>query len=211
MENNDKGWFDANRDTFESAVKAPLTALLELGAATFGGTVWVSRPYRDTRFAKDKSPIKPSLFGAVLVPAAAGGPTARSAGLYAGISAEGVRAAGGHHELSTDQLARYRAALDAPQKAAALKAILAAAEPAMALRGNALKTAPRGFARDHPELALLRMKEMILIRAFPPDACGPGLGEEAIAAWRLAIPLLDWFARHVGPPDEAPARRAARR
>lgn len=209
VDHNDKAWFEENRATFEGAVKAPLMALLEAGAEEFGGTVWVSRPYRDTRFARDKSPIKPSLFGSIQVPASAGGATNRAAGLYAGISAEGVRVAGGYHEMSPDQLERYRAAIDTPEQAAALKTVLKKATKTMTLRGEALKSAPKGYARDHPELEFLRMKEVIVMRAFPPAECGDTLEMAALAAWRAAMPLLDWFARHVGPPTEAggPRRR----
>lgn len=207
-ENNEKAWFEANRETFESAVKAPLAALMEAGAEAFGGTVRISRPFRDVRFSQDKTPYKTRLFGA-LHPAEAMGQ--RRAGLYAGVSAEGVRAGAGYYDMAPDQVTRFRAAVADDDKAATLEEALAGAGKTLAVRGRSLKTAPKGYPRDHPRLALLRMKELIVVREFPPEACGAGLGEKVFAVWRAALPVLEWCHRHVGPEEMPEARRPARR
>src|SRR5216684_1938612 len=55
---NSRTYWSAHRDAYEDAVRAPLAALLEDLAGEFGGEVVLFRPYRDTRFAKDKSPYK---------------------------------------------------------------------------------------------------------------------------------------------------------
>jgi len=204
-DNNDKAWFKAHRDTFEAAVKAPLAALLGEGAATFGGTVKLSRPHRDVRFSREKTPYKTSLFGGIHPSAGAG--AGRGSGLYASISAEGVTAAAGYHEMAADQLARFRAALDDAETAAPLERELASARKTLELRGRSLKTAPKGFARDHPRLDLLRMKELILLQRFAPAACGEGLREKVFSTWRAALPVMAWLDCHVGPPEPAERSR----
>ena len=60
-ENNSKEWFDLNRSRYKKLVKEPLKALSEALAPTIGAIDPVlqlkfSRPNRDTRFSKDKSP-----------------------------------------------------------------------------------------------------------------------------------------------------------
>lgn len=203
-DNNEKAWFEANRDTFETAVKAPLAALLADGAETFGGTVKISRPFRDVRFSRDKTPYKDRLFGGIHP--AAKGSSDRGSGLYAAISAEGVVAGAGYHDMAPDQLARYRAALDDETSGATFERALDEAG-AMERRGRSLKTAPKGYARDHPRVDLLRMKEVILIRRFAPADCGKGLREAVFAAWREALPVVEWLDRHVGPAELTDRRR----
>ena len=117
-QNNNKDWFEANRATFESAVKAPLSALMEDAAETFGGQVKLSRPHRDVRFSKDKSPYKRNLFAVLHSFNDENSAQMTAAGLYCSISADGLFAGTGYYEMTPDQLARYRAALgDDPQAA----------------------------------------------------------------------------------------------
>ena len=54
---NTKAWWAKNRSTYNECIKAPMTALLAELEGEFGeGKVY--RPYRDTRFSKDKAPLK---------------------------------------------------------------------------------------------------------------------------------------------------------
>ena len=52
---NSRTYWLEHRDRYESAVRAPLLALVEELAPEFG-TPKVFRPYRDVRFSKDKTP-----------------------------------------------------------------------------------------------------------------------------------------------------------
>lgn len=54
---NSKAWFQAHRDTYDNGVRGPLNELLEELAGD--APVHVSRPNRDLRFSKDKTPYKP--------------------------------------------------------------------------------------------------------------------------------------------------------
>jgi uncharacterized protein (DUF2461 family) len=54
---NTKSFWTAHKDVYETAVKAPMVALLAALEPEFGpGKVF--RPYRDVRYAKDKTPYK---------------------------------------------------------------------------------------------------------------------------------------------------------
>ena len=207
-ENNEKAWFEANRETYERAIRTPFAALLESGAERYGGTVKLSRPHRDIRFSKNKMPYRTNLFGVIRGRNGDGAKVPSAAGLYASLSAEGIYAGSGYYDMSADQLARYRAALDEPTPAAALARAVAAAKKTLTQRGRGLKTAPKGFARDHPHIELLRLKDLIFGRQIAPASCGEGVPEQVFAAWESAMPVLDWLDRHVGA-SELPARERA--
>ena len=68
--NNEKSWFEANRATYEAAIKAPTSALIDAVSAALSqrelpleGTPKRSpfRIHRDVRFSKDKSPYKTNI------------------------------------------------------------------------------------------------------------------------------------------------------
>jgi uncharacterized protein (DUF2461 family) len=65
---------------------------------------------------------------------------------------------------------------------------------------DVLKTAPRGYAKDHPRIDLLRTKGLTIWREGEPE---PWLAtkkakDKVVAVLRAAKPLEDWLAEHVG-------------
>ena len=142
----------------------------ELSGA-FGGQVRVFRQQRDLRFTPDKSPYKTRTYGVLQgVPGAV-------AGLYAQLSARGLYAGTGYHELARDQLERFRAAVADDITGPTLTAAAAAAEHAgLELAGESLRTAPRGHPRDHPRIDLLRRRQLIAGRALRARADRPRCG-----------------------------------
>ena len=194
---NSKAYFAAHRAVFEQQVRGPFEALLDDLSLEFGGEPTVFRQHRDIRFSPDKSPYKTRTYGILHD----GSGTA----WYASVSASGLYAATGYWRMAGDQLERYRAAVS-DELARLLDDARAAG---LELSPPALKTAPRGFPRDHPHAALLRYKDVIAGRALPP---GPALErrdalEFAAATWRAAAPLNAWLAEHVGPAAVTPRRR----
>jgi uncharacterized protein (TIGR02453 family) len=195
---NTKTFWQANKAIYERAVRGPLEELLAELEPEFGpGHPF--RPYRDVRFSKDKSPYKTNAAARV-------GPTG-----YLALSAQGLNAGAGMVHLAPDQLDRFRRAVDEDTTGAALESALAAAE----VDGqewaahDPLKTAPKGYRRDHPRVALLRGRGLIVWHQWPP---GPWLGtaepkERVAAVLRAATPLTDWLTRHVGDTDSPPHRR----
>ena len=167
----------------------------------------VFRQQRDLRFTRDKSPYKTRTYGVLQgVPGAA-------AGLYAQLSARGLYAGTGYHELARDQLERFRAAVADDVTGPTLAAAAAAAENAgLELAGESLRTAPRGYPRDHPRIDLLRRRQLIAGRALPGTG---GIGRDAAlghvaGTWRAAAPLNGWLNEHVGASTIPPQGRRAR-
>jgi len=186
---NSRAWFQAHRDTYERCVRAPLDALVaELEPAFGQGRARVFRPNRDTRFSADKSPYKTQ--AAAMIGA-----------YYVQVSADGLTAGAGYHHMARDQLERYRPAA-AGVAGAELAQLLAGYErDGLELWGEEVRTAPRGWSRDHPRIALLRRKGVVVGRHDPPT---PWLHTAAARQrveelWRAARPLVAWLERQVGP------------
>ena len=153
---NTKQWFTAHRDTYEIAVRGAFEAMMDELADDLGGEVKVFRQHRDIRFSADKSPYKTRTYG-VIRDRPDGAPS-----LYAQVAATGLFAGTGYYILASDQLARFRDAIADDATGPALEQAVAAAEGAgIETYGEALKTAPRGYPRDHPRIVLLRHKSLI--------------------------------------------------
>ena len=193
---NSKAYFTATRELYETEVRDALEDMLEELRGEFGGVVRMFRQHRDLRFSHDKSPYKTRTYGVLQdVPSV-------TTGLYADLSARGLYAGTGYHGMMRDQLERYRAAVLDERAGPALEAAALAAEDAgLELAGEQLRTAPRGFARDHPRIALLRRKALIAGGALPGvDGITRAAALEHVAAsWRAAAPLTAWLDEHVGP------------
>jgi uncharacterized protein (TIGR02453 family) len=194
---NSKAYFTATRDHYEAEVRGGLQAMLDELSATFGGEVKLFRQQRDLRFAPDKSaPYKTRTYGLLhSVP----GP---GTGLYAQLSAGGLYAGTGYHQLGREQLERFRAAVADDAAGGRLAEVVAATRAAgLEVVGESLVTAPRGYPRDHPRVGLLRHKALIAGRSL---AGTTGIDrDEALdhvaSSWRAAEPLNAWLDEHVGP------------
>ena len=144
---NSRAWFAAHRATYDDDVRGALEAMLEELADELGGRVHLFRQHRDVRFSADKSPYKTTTYGLVV------DRPASLAALYAQLSAAGLFAGTGYHVLAADQLARFRDAVADDASGPALERAVAAARAAgLETFGAALKTAPRGYPRDHPRV-----------------------------------------------------------
>jgi uncharacterized protein (TIGR02453 family) len=202
---NSRAWFTAHRDVYERDVREPLEDLLTELAGDFGRDVTVFRQHRDVRFSKDKSPYKTRTYGVLRAPTGA-------SGFYAEVSRAGLYAGTGYYQLASDQLERYRAAV--LEDGAALAGIVTALEAEdFELSGEALKTAPRGFPRDHEHARLLRHKALFGGRRLAPGR--HGIRADAARAhlattWRSAGPLNAWLDEHVGASTLPPEARSGR-
>ena len=164
------------------------------------GPFHLFRPNRDVRFAKDKSPYKTAL-GAV-------GESERAAHFYVQISAAGLFVASGFYHMTSDQLERYRAAVDDARRGGQLVKLVREVEGAgldVHVR-DALKTAPRGYPKDHPRVELLRGKGLTAGTEFPIRKWlhTAAAREKVVQTWAAARPLFGWLERHVGPSTVAP-------
>jgi uncharacterized protein (TIGR02453 family) len=198
---NSKTYFAAHKDIFESAVVAPFRALSDEIEATYG-PLHLFRPYRDVRFSRDKSPYK----------TAQGAVTESEGGAiyYVALSSAGIFAGSGYYRPAPDQLARMREAIDDPKAGPVIeKAVAAARKAGYEVGGDALKTAPKGYAKDHPRIELLRMKGLTVGKSWAPAKWmqTAKAKDRIVEAWRASDPVNSWLAEHVGPstapPDDA--------
>ena len=158
---NSKAFFSAHRATYERSVRGALEAMLEQLADELGGRVRLFRQHRDVRFSADKSPYKTTTYGLIV------DRPDRHAALYAQLSAAGLFAGTGYHALAADQLARLRESVVDDAAGSELERAVAGVEAAgVETFGEALKTAPRGYPRDHPRVRLLRHKSLIAAAAW---------------------------------------------
>lgn len=195
---NSKPYWTDNVEVYQRDVRAPMEALLaELGPefeSDFGTAGKVFRPYRDVRFAKDKTPYKTHC-GGVIESGRGGG------AYYVEVSSAGLRVGGGCFHLEADQLARFRQAIDTEVHGAALEKIIAKLTKAgWTIAGNALRTKPRGYAADHPRLDLLKHRSLYAVRVWDPDDTlhERDCLDRVRTAWRQVRPFNEWARDHVG-------------
>jgi len=196
---NSRAFWQANKDTYEQAVKAPFFELSEAVAKKFG-SLRIFRPYRDTRFSKDKTPYKTQ---AAAVTESEGG-----AAYYVMISAEGLYVGSGYYHLANDQLAKFRDAVADNRTGSKL------ADAVDALRKQkynvdsreSLKRVPRGFDPENPRAELLKLKGIHVGKEFgAPKWLHTATALDRITtAWKAADPVNNWLNRNVGPSTEAP-------
>jgi uncharacterized protein (TIGR02453 family) len=196
---NSKTFWVSNRDRYDASVRAPMDAFLGEVTDEFG-PFHVFRPYRDVRFSKDKTPYKTHI--------GAYGEREGGAGYYVQLSAEGLMAASGYYAMASDQLTRFREAVDDAVLGTDLVARL---EPLVqsGLEIGAvgeLKTAPRGYPRDHPRIDILRRKGLMLSRSWPTSSWlhTRRAATRVVDTWRSADAVNQWLDIHVGPSEEPP-------
>ena len=185
---NSKVYWQDNKAVYDRQVKAPMEELLAELADEFGAGK-IFRPYRDVRFSADKTPYKTNCAATI------------GSG-YVSFSAEGLSVGGGLYMPDPKALARYREAVDKEKSGAELATIVAALHNAgyQTLAHDVLKTAPRGYPKDHPRIDLLRHKGIAMMKTWP---LGAWLGtkkakDRVVETLRAGVPLNDWLARHVG-------------
>jgi uncharacterized protein (TIGR02453 family) len=195
---NSKAFWQANKATFESAVRQPVAALCE-ELADFG-PFHLFRPYNDLRFAKGRPPYKTAQ--------GAYGEGQGGTGYYLQVSAEGLMAAAGYYAMAKDQLERFRAAVAADTTGPEVEELAADLERRGYSIGaiDALKSAPRGFPKDHPRVRILRRKGLMASRSWPPAKWlhTKQAATRVRQAYEDAAPLCAWLDDHVGPSTEPP-------
>jgi len=192
---NSKAYWQQNKSVYENVVRAPMEALLAELASEFGdGKIF--RPYRDIRFSADKSPYKTNLAASL----AKGG--------YISLSASGLGAGSGMYMMAPDQLERFRAAVDDGRKGKQLADLVTklGRSGIEVTAHDVLKTAPKGYPKDHPRIELLRQKGLVAWKQWPVGAwLGTRKAKDRVVTFlRGAKPLNDWLSRNVGsstPPD----------
>lgn len=197
-DDNSREFWQAQADTFAREVKQPMTALLESLPDQYQ-PFRLFRMNRDLRFTRDKSPYKTQQ-GAMS--------EAEGSDYYLHLDGRGLLVAAGAYMMEPDQLERYRAAVDDGRKGKALERILADLERQEVdtedMGVPALKTAPRGYAKDHPRIHLLRQKGVVGWRTLPGTELRDGdrVRDFVVETFTACEPLVGWLGRHVGAPAQ---------
>ncbi len=189
---NTKSFWTAHKEVYDAAVKRPMDALVAALEPEFGKAK-VFRPYRDVRFAKDKTPYKTHQ-GAFV-------PSGPSTGWYVQVGAPGVRVGVGFYEASPARLAAIRTAIAEERRGRQLARIIAKLRrDGWELGGDTLRTSPRGYDPGHPRIELLRHRSMTLGRSygFEPVIHTSELLDLVRSDWRAATPFVRWVTENAG-------------
>ena len=189
---NSKVFWEANKAVYRDQVKAPVEALC--AALEEYGPFHLFRPYNDVRFAKGRPPYKTQQ--------GAYGESEGGAGFYFHISREGLMAATGYYAMMRDQLERFRQAIDAPNTGEEIAGIVAGLAKRYRIGAiDELKTAPKGYPKDHLRIDLLRRKGLMMSIDFgaPKWLHTKQAASKIRDNWRAAEPMNAWLDAHVGP------------
>jgi uncharacterized protein (DUF2461 family) len=114
-------------------------------------------------------------------------------------------------EMASNQLARYRDAVLDDASGSELERLVADARQAgigVEAHGE-LKTAPRGYPKDHPRIELLRYKGLVTWREWPAGAwLGTARAKDRIVSlFEGSKPAVAWLRANVGPTEDASSPR----
>lgn len=199
---NSKAFWEANKATFREVVRQPVEELSE--ALDRYGPFHLFRPHNDLRFSKNKPPYKTHQ--------GAYGESEGGAGHYFHLSAQGLMCGTGYYAMAKDQLARFREAVAADATGGEIESIVADLRRKKFSIGaiGELKTAPRGYPKDHPRIELIRRKGLMASKEFgaPKWLHTKQAATRISDVWEDARPMNDWLDAHVGPstlpPDDRP-------
>ena len=198
---NDREWFRARREVYETHVRGPMLAVIERLAEDLrhfapdlvaAPKVSLYRIYRDTRFSPDKSPLKTHI--AAVFPCRRL-PKHEGAGLYLEIAAGRVLLGGGMYLPQPVQLYRAREHI-----AANFTRFRAVVESPVFRRhfgeveGETLQRVPRGFPSDHPAAQYLKLKQYLAGCMYPANlATRPAFYSTVVKLFRQLSPFVSFL------------------
>ena len=197
QKNNDRDWFAEHKPTYEKAkknAKEVFTAIHhKLQNHDEIEKSKMMRIYRDVRFSKDKTPYKAHFANSY----SRLGKELRG-GYFLRIRPGESFLAGGFWEPSKDDLFRIRKEIE--QDASEIRAILDHAAYKKHFGGtfesfSELKTAPRGFDKEHPDVDLLRKKGFIATKNFTDaEVLSPDFIDKVDESYKALRPFFDLFS-----------------
>lgn len=203
--NNNREWFQERKPRYENDVLEPALDFIEAMAAPLekfapefvaipkrsGGSLM--RVYRDTRFAKDKTPYKTNVgiqFRHEL------GKDVHAPGYYLHIDPDNVFLAAGIWHPESATLGKIRDAIvESPaewKKARDNQTF----KKHFALEGASLKRPPRGYDAEHKYIEDLKRKDFIAVKSLSHKAVyGEDVVESVAGAFKAATPLMKFLCR----------------
>jgi uncharacterized protein (TIGR02453 family) len=199
QQNNNREWFAENKNRFEKHQKAVKTFFQEINEALEKqdsiDKMQIFRIYRDVRFSKDKSPYKINFS----VGFSRTKPMLRG-GYYLHIQPGASFVGGGFWEPNPNDLNRIRKEFE--MDAEEIRAIISDGNFIKffgKLQGNQLKTAPKGFDKNHPAIDLIRKKQYLISRTFSDEeVLSPNFQEEIVATFQAMRPFFDYMSTVLG-------------
>jgi len=204
--NNNREWLQAHKPEFEKAkvdfatFVGDLIGRISKFDPAVGGLLpesCIFRIYRDIRFSKDKKPYK-SNFGAYISP---GGRKSMSPGYYLHIEPGQSFLASGKHNPDSAELLLMRNAI-ANNTDAFLKIIKAKNFQKCFgdVRGETLKTAPKGFPGDHKAIEYLKLKSIMAFVEIHDDkfVTSREFPTYVASACKETKPLIDFLRKALG-------------
>lgn len=204
--NNNRDWFEQRRPTyleakdgFDDFLEALHKDLLKFddGLSTMNPRKIAFRIYRDVRFSKDKRPYKTNM-GAGFSP---GGKMEQEPGYYVHIEpGDKSFVAGGLYMPEPKTLAKIRQEIDYnPEK---LLKILNEKKFKSYYGGlsdyDKLKTMPKGYAKDHPQIEILKNKSFTVSHNFKDsEVTKPDFKKKLVEACKLIKPLNEYLKEAV--------------
>ena len=200
--NNNREWFEANRERFENHCKAPMLAFITAVAEPLrkvnrdvvadprpnGGSMF--RIYRDTRFSKDKTPYKTAMGASFRHKA---GKDVPAPGFYLHVEPDGCFMGAGMWHPEPEALQRIR------EHVVAKPAVWTALQKTVTLEGESLTRVPKGYDKEHPLEETIRRKDFITsLPIKDKDVLSPRLVETFVEACGRANPLMKVLAAAMG-------------
>jgi uncharacterized protein (TIGR02453 family) len=199
--NNDRTWFEKNKpryldakESFDDFIESLHKEILKFDddVAGLNPRKLAFRIYRDVRFSADKRPYKTNM-GAGM---SRNGKMEQEAGYYVHIEPGKSFVAGGLYMPEPANLAKVRQEID--YNAAGLKKIFASKSYKKYFKDlddyDKLKTAPKGYAKDHPEISLLQHKSFVTSHQFSDvEVKDKNFVKKAAEAFKAMKPLNDFL------------------
>lgn len=193
--NNNRPWFNEHKPRYQeelAKMKSFTNSLLDAMSHHDNiEALKLYRIYRDVRFSKDKSPYKKNMSGSMKRAT-----KWLRGGYYFHIEPGGSFAAGGFWSPNAADLKRVRDEIAADDKP--MRAIIA--DPTFQqtfgeLKGDAVKTAPKGYSREHSAIDLIRHKQFLVSRKFTDkEVLAPNFLEELNQTFKNMRPFFDYMS-----------------
>lgn len=197
--NNTREWFHANKkryeivkSDFEETIKELIGSIGEFENMTGVEVKHCNyRIARDVRFTHDKAPYKSWLSASF----SEGGRKSGRVDYYLHIQENESFLGGGMWAATPEQLAKLRQEID--YNAQELKTIIY--NPAFVkvfgdIQGEFVKSSPKGYSKDHPEIELLRYKQMFFMHKFTKEeVCASDFVRKVTETAKALKPFLDYL------------------
>lgn len=195
QENNNREWFQIEKNAFEIAKKEANTAFLEIDAQLRKQDsierTQIFRIYRDVRFSKNKAPYK-NHFSVGFTRTK---PLLRG-GYYLHIEPNASFVGGGFWEPNAADLNRIRKEFEVDDEE--IRKIISDVTFKKffgELKGDELKTAPKGFDKLHPAIDLIRKKQFLLTRSFSnEEVLAANFNQEVLVTFQAMRPFFDYMS-----------------